>query len=277
MRTWRDATNSDGCVILNFAERQVAYAGMLCWWNEKKPCSLCKTTCYLPWCITNALCGQRRNRRRCNLFFCLSGTGKTTLSADPETFFNGDDEHGWVKTRFSILRAGVTQKPRSFSEEWAIIWIAIKFGTNCWNVVCGSFETRVLITRYVFDPPKWSRALPSWTFEKLLRGNRSGVSQMHLSFLNVDLTGVLSSCSILTKESGRRITFGWVIRRVGSKQNGRHRLLSLLSRPAFGAPSSLALPIVVMRISLIQAYVEEFVVVYVSKYSWTGGAHGQGG
>ncbi len=208
------------------------------------------------------------------IFFGLSGTGKTTLSADPSRTLVGDDEHGWSADGIFNFEGGCYAKTIRLSEEAEpeIYATTRRFGTVLENVVLDP-ETRV---PDFDDGSKTENTRCAYPLDFIPNASATGRAghPRNIVMLTCDAFGVMPPIAKLTPEQAMYHFLSGYTAKVAGTEKGVTEPQATFST-CFGSPFMPRHPAVYGEL-LKRFIAEREVDCWLVSTGWTGGAYGEG-
>ncbi len=271
----RHGTRSETFIALSFAERLVLIGGTL-YAGEIKKSMFTVMNYFLPLQgVASMHCAANVGRDgRCALFFGLSGTGKTSLSTDPERALVGDDEHGWGDEGIFNLEGGCYAKVIRLSPvaEPEIYATTRRFATVMENVVVNP-RTREVDLDDDRITENTRAAYPLSYLQNVVPHGRAG-HPTDIVFLAADAFGVLPPIARLTREQALyHFLSGYTAKVAGTERGVRDPQATFSA--CFGAPF-LPLPPARYAELLSERLRRHQTRVWLVNTGWTGGPFGVG-
>lgn len=268
-----DGTNSETFILVSFAKRTILIGGTEYGGEIKKSIFSVMNFLLPEQHVLSMHCSANvSDAGETALFFGLSGTGKTTLSADTERHLIGDDEHGWSPDGVFNIEGGCYAKTINLSREnEPQIYDAIRFGSLIENVVLD--EERAPDYQNISLTENTRAAYPIQFIDNAMLPSRAGHPNT-IVFLTADAYGVLPPISKLTKEQAMYHFLSGYTSKLAGTERGVTEPQATFST-CFGSPF---LPLAPERYAdMLGTLIEKHDVdVYLVNTGWTGGVYGEG-
>ena len=207
------------------------------------------------------------------LYFGLSGTGKTTLSANPQRKLIGDDEHGWANNSIFNIEGGCYAKTINLSEDQEPdIFAAIKHGALVENTPFIPNTTTIDYTSKVITE-NTRVSYPLYHISNI-QVPSIGTAPKNIFFLTCDSTGVLPPISKLTQAQAMyQFITGYTAKIAGTEAGVKEPKLTFSA--CFGAPFIPLHP--GQYAALLGQYLQQYnCQVWLVNTGWSGGSYGTG-
>lgn len=265
---WKEqGLNSENFVMFNLTEKTQIIGGT--WYGgEMKKGMFSIMNYYLPLkgmasmhCSANV--GEKGDVA---VFFGLSGTGKTTLSADPKRYLIGDDEHGWDDNGVFNYEGGCYAKVIDLSaEKEPDIFGAIKRDALLENVIVDEQGNVNYLDNSITENTRVS--YPIYHINKIVLPSKAGHAKK-IIYLSADAFGVLPPVSILTDEQAQYYFLcGYTSKMAGTERGVTEPQPSF--SPAFGEAFLTLHPTMYSK-TLVSKMKEHGAKAYLVNTGWNG-------
>ncbi len=270
-----DGTNSEAFILMNLKKKLILIGGTS-YAGEIKKSAFALLNYILPEkgvmpMHSSANVGKEGDTA---ILFGLSGTGKTTLSADPERALIGDDEHGWSDTDVFNFEGGCYAKVIRLSEEAEpeIYATTRKFGTVLENVQIDSINRRPNLDDDTFTE-NTRASYPISHLDNIVESSRADHPK-NIIFLTADAFGVLPPISKLTPEQAMyHFLLGYTAKVAGTEKGITEPQATFST--CFGAPFMPRHPSVYSKM-LGEKIAKHNVKCWLVNTGWSGGPYGIG-
>ncbi|WP_322795104.1 phosphoenolpyruvate carboxykinase (ATP) [Tepidiforma sp.] len=271
-----DGVRSDAVVALNLTEGVILIAGTA-YAGEMKKAVFTAMNYYLPLegiLSLHSAANVDPRTGKSALFFGLSGTGKTTLSTDPERLLVGDDEHAWTERGVFNIEGGCYAKTIRLSKEAEpdIFEQTHEFGTILENVIFDEDTREVDLD----DASITENTRGSYPLESLKHVYLEPVAPhpSHVILLTADAFGVLPPIARLTPEQALyHFLSGYTSKLAGTEVGLKDPEITF--SPCYGAPFMALNPTVYAEL-LEQRLRATGAQTWLINTGWTGGRFGVG-